>query len=63
MRERMDANGRGRRPRPVERLAMRAPHVVAHDFAVELDGDWIHVCSLTRPLSSANDKVGGRRVR
>jgi hypothetical protein len=60
MRKRMDTDGRSRRLRPAEHLAVRAPHVVAHGFGDELDGDWIHVCSLTRPLSSANDKVGGR---
>jgi hypothetical protein len=63
MRKRMDTNGGGRRPRPVEHLAVMAPQVVAPDFGDELDGDWIHVCSLTLPLSSANDEVGGRRVR
>ena len=61
--KRMDTKGRSRRLRPVEHLAVRAPRVVAHGFGVELDGDWIHVRSLTRPLSSANDRVGGRRVR
>jgi hypothetical protein len=63
MRKRMDTNGRGCRPRPVEHVPVRAPHVVAHDFRDELDGDRLHVCSLTWALSSANDEVGGRRLR